>query len=153
MAWRIPFLTDWGGTPHLENLAAADAKYRERLQGFAAGHTFTKWPDVDLQTAIAAIDGWYDPSRVGMSGKVSTAEEYWQTVANWWRSPSAQYLQIDTLQKAKILDSVDSSSDAASGYIAGRDIVEHLPDFERPPIPWWVYAGGGVLVWDWIRNR
>ncbi len=149
---RIPFLTDWGGTPHLENLEKADAKYRERLRGFAAGHTFTKWPDVDLQTALAAIDGWYDPARSGSRGMVSDASAYWDTVANWWRSPAAQYLQIDTLQKAKILDSVDSSSDAAKGYLQGRDIREHLPDFERPPIPWWVFALGGLVLWNSIRR-
>ena len=152
MAWRIPGFTDWGGTPHLENLAAADAKYRDRLAGFAAGHTFTAWPAADLQTAIDAINGWYDPARTGYANNVTTAEEYWETVANWWRSPGAHYLQIDTLQKAKILDSVDSSSEAASGYVAGRDIVEKLPDFERPPVPWWVWGIGGLVVWNSIRR-
>lgn len=152
MAWRIPGFTDWGGTPHLENLAAADAKYRQRLQAWSTGKTFTKWPAADLQTATSAIDAWYDRSRTGYGNNVTTAEEYWQTVANWWRTPDAQYMGIDTLQKAKILDSVDSSSNAATGYLSGRSLVEHLPEPDLPTIPWWVYAGAGLILWNTIRR-
>lgn len=148
---RIPFFTDWGGTPHLENLEAADAKYRERIFGWSDGKTFTRWSDADRQVALSAANNWYDPSRVGKGNNASTAEEYWQSVANWWRSPDAQYLQIDTLQKAKILDSVDSSSNAATGYVQGRDVTEYLPEPENL-IPWWVYGIAGLVIWNTIRK-
>jgi hypothetical protein len=140
---RIPFFTDWGGTPHLENLKAADAKYRERIFGWSDGKTFARWSNADRQSALSAPDQW--------KGSADTAEEYWQYVANWWRSPDAQYLQIDTLQKAKILDSVDSSSNAATGYVQGRDVTEYLPEPENL-IPWWVYGIAGLVIWNTIRK-
>jgi hypothetical protein len=140
---RIPFFTDWGGTPHLENLEAADAKYKERILGWSDGKTFTRWSDADRKVALTAPDQW--------KGSAATAEEYWQYVANWWRSPDAQYLRIDTLQKAKILDSVDSSSNAATGYVQGRDVTEYLPEPENL-IPWWVYGIAGLVIWNTIRK-
>ena len=148
-----PF-SDWGGTPHLEDLAKADEKYRDRLTRWSQTAAFPHWGPGDLQTALDAIPGWYQPSRVGYEDLATTAAEYWGNVASWWISPDALYLTISPEQRAKIVASVTQSSGAATEYEKQRDPVTHLPTKSDlwSSVPWWVYGAGALVVWNTIKK-
>jgi len=148
------FWSDWGGTAHLENLSSADAKYRDRLSRWSQTAAFPHWGPGDLATALAAIPGWYQPSRVGYPGLASTAEEYWQHVGSWWISPDSLYLTISDAQRAKIVASVKQSSASSTEYIVQRDPATHLPTkgdlWSR--VPWWAWGVAGLVAWNTIRK-
>jgi hypothetical protein len=149
MAWW----SDWGGTPHLENLSSADQMYRDRLTRWSQTSAFPHWGAGDLRTALDAIDAWYPPV-YGNVRTASTAAEYWQTVANWWISPEALYLTISPEQRVKIVASVGQSSGAAIEYETNRDPVTHLPtkDDLWSQVPWWAYGVAGLVVWNTIKK-
>jgi len=149
MAWW----SDWGGTPHLENLSSANNMYRDRLTRWSQTQAFPHWGPGDLATALAAIDAWYPPVW-GDTRTASTAVEYWQHVANWWISPDALYLEISDSQRAKIVAVVNQSAGAAIEYEKQRDPVTHLPTKADlwSTIPWWAWGAGALLVWNTIRK-
>jgi len=150
MAWW----SDWGGTPHLENLSSADQMYRERLSRWSQTAAFPHWGAGDLRTALNAIDGWYNPSRVGYGDLATTASEYWGNVASWWISPEALYLTISDAQREKIVAVFVQSAAAAQEYETQRDPVTHLPTKGDiwSQVPWWAWGAGALIVWNTIRK-
>jgi len=150
MAWW----SSWGGTPHLENLSSADQMYRDRLTRWSQTSAFPHWGAGDLAKALAAIPGWYQPSRVGYGDLASTAADYWGNVASWWISPDALYLTISDAQRAKIVAVFNQSAAAAQEYVVQRDPVTHLPTKGDlwSEVPWWAWGVGAVVVWNTIKR-
>jgi len=150
MAWW----SDWGGTPHLENLSSADQMYRDRLARWSQTTAFPHWGAGDLRTALDAIPGWYQPSRVGYGDLATTAAEYWGNVSSWWISPASLYLTISDAQRAKIVAVFHQSAAAAEEYETQRDPVTHLPTKGDlwSQLPWWAYGVAGLVVWNTIKK-
>ena len=153
-----PF-SDWGGTPHLEDLAKADEKYRDRLTRWSQTAAFPHWGPGDLQTALDAIPGWYGTRTAKGGAQVPTgaaksAADYWGHVASWWISPEALYLTISDAQRPKILAVFNQSVAAAEEYETQRDPVTHLPTKSDlwSSVPWWVYGAGALVVWNTIKK-
>jgi len=138
----------------LENLASADEKYRDRLTRWSQTAAFPHWGAGDLATALAAIPGWYQPSRVGYGDLASTAAEYWGNVSSWWVSPDALYLTISDAQREKIVAVFVQSAAAAQEYATQRDPVTHLPtkDDLWSKVPWWAWGVAGLVVWNTIKK-
>ncbi len=150
MAW----FNLWGGTPHLENLSSADQMYRDRLARWSQTSAFPHWGAGDLRTALDAIPGWYQSSRVGYDDLATTAAEYWGNVASWWISPDALYLTISPEQRTKIVAVVKQSANASQTYEVNRNPATHLPKKSDlwSNLPWWVYGAGALVVWNTIKK-
>ncbi|MBL4641772.1 MAG: hypothetical protein JKX86_08130 [Verrucomicrobiales bacterium] len=153
------FWSDWGGTPHLENLASADEKYRDRLTRWSQTSAFPHWGAGDLEIALAAIGPWYGTrtakggTRVN-TGSAKNADQYWQHAASWWISPDALYLTISDIQRARIVAAVKQSAKAAHGYTVSRDPVTHLPTKGDlwSQVPWWAWGVAGLVAWNTIKK-
>lgn len=136
----------WGGTKHLEDRREAVKKYKERLNGWSDTTTWGRWMDGDRITALNDAESLYFQSE--------NAAEYWRKVANLWAGYADSMTSIHPDQFAKIVGAVGASSDAADTYLENRNWKKWIGELPPKPkdVPWWVWAVGGLVVWNSIRR-
>ena len=150
MAWYDPLFApvvgyDWGGTDYLEEHRLAHEKYIERLNRWAASPAFPHWEMQERDAAIADANYVYSIT--------DSAAGYWGSLPAFWSSYAGKFISIDPVQFRKITDSVGMSSEAADTYAENRKLSTYI----EPPeigknIPWWIYAIGGLVVFNAVRR-
>ena len=149
MSWNpadyLPW-NSWGGTEHLEKKRAAREKYKERLQGWSNTETWGVWLDSDRITALNDATDAY--------AYAEDASDYWARVAALWAGYAESMSSIHPDQFAKIVKAVGASSDAADTYLENRNWRKWIGELPPKPkdVPWWVWAVGGLVVWNSIRR-
>ena len=137
----------WGGTAHLEDVTAARDKYKERIAGWSDTETWGRWLDSDRIYALNDGDTAY--------AYAEDATDFWNQIAELWTGPYTDTVtSIHPDQYDKIVLAVGASVDAADTYRDNRNWLKWIGEIPPKPkdIPWWVYAGGGLILWNTIRR-
>ena len=136
----------WGGTAHLEDKSAAREKYEERSNGWSDTATWGRWIDGERVYALE------DARKAYLYA--TDAEGYWARIAYLWEGYAKTMSSIHPDQFAKIVSSLGVSADAASTYRDSRNWVGYVVDVVPKPqqFPWWIWAGGALVLWNTIRR-
>ncbi len=117
MAWYNPAswqVVDFGGTPHLEDLAEAHLEWTDRIVRFSESPAFGPWDDQAITFAI---------EQATESREAATdAADYWQLIGEGWTANASRLSeQMDPDQLNKILGLLGQSGIASESLATARE--------------------------------
>ncbi|MAH44848.1 hypothetical protein CMI37_03415 [Candidatus Pacearchaeota archaeon] len=163
MAWYNPAswqAVDFGGTPHLEDLAEAHLEWTDRIVRFSQSPAFGPWDDQAIS--------WAMEQAIESRDAATDAADYWQLVGEGWTARASRLSeQMDPDQLSKILGLLGQSGIAAESLSAARDAgtlgtlaaetakatVADVGDQARARVPWALPVVGALALLALVTRR